>query len=170
MSISDLIPRKNNEANLGISRHRTENRLLDLRGQLDRLFDEFFDRSLDISPFAGDFSELGDFSPRMDLSETEKEITLSAELPGIDPEEINISLDGNTLSIRGEKHSEKEDKDKHYYRLERSYGSFQRSIPLPAEVDEAKIEATLKKGLLEVKMPKTQEAQQKKKRIPIKIS
>jgi HSP20 family protein len=167
MSISDLIPKKNNETHLAINRHRVENRLLDLRGQMDRLFEEFFDRPLDISPFAGDFSELGDFSPKMDLSETEKEITLSAELPGIEPEEIDISLDGSTLIIRGEKHAEKEDKDKHYYRLERSYGSFQRSIPLPAEVDESKIEATLKKGLLEVRMPKTKEAQERKKSIPI---
>lgn len=111
---------------------------------------------------------MGDFAPRLDISDTDKEISIAAELPGLEPEDIHISMDHNTLTISGEKRAGKEEKDKRFYRVERSYGSFQRSIPLPDEIDEDKIDATFKRGVLRVKLPKTQAAQKRSKRIAIK--
>ena len=170
MPITDLVPWKKNETSVPVRRRQEEDTLLDLRSQMNRLFDEFFERPFGLSPFFGESNLMGDFAPRLDISETDKEVTISAELPGMEPEDIHISLDRNTLTISGEKQAEKEEKDKRFYRVERSYGSFHRSIPLPNEVDENKIDATFKRGVLKVKLPKTRAAQEKSKRITIKTS
>ena len=168
MAITDLVPWKKNETRVPVRHSQDQDTFLDLRSQMNRLFDEFLEGPFGISPFSGESSFMRDFAPRLDISETDKEVTISAELPGLEPEDINISLEGNALTISGEKHAEKEEKGKRYYRLERSYGSFHRSIPLPEEVDEDKIDATFKRGVLKVKLPKTQAAQQKSKHITIK--
>lgn len=167
MTISDLIPWRKKDQDLA-ERQQAENRLLDLRSQIDRLFDDFYSGNFSLSSFLRDYEGMGDFSPRMDLEESEKEITISAELPGLKPEDVDISLENNTLTISGEKRVEKEDQGKRYYRVERSYGSFSRRIPLPAEVEEDRIDASLKDGLLKVTLPKSKEAQAKSRRIPIK--
>lgn len=135
---------------------------------MNRMFDEFFERPFGLSPFFGETTSMGGFAPRLDISETDKEITISAELPGLEPEDINISLARGALTIIGEKRAEKEEKGKRFYRVERSYGSFHRSIALPDEVEDNKIDATFKRGVLKVILPKTQTAQDKNKRISIK--
>lgn len=178
MAITDLIPWKKNEKSVPVRRVQEEDALLDLRSQMNRVFDSFIERPLaerpfgewspGLSPFLGDSTLLGGYFPQMDVSESDKEITISAELPGLEPEDINISVDRSTLSIRGEKRAEKEEKGKRFYRVERTYGSFHRSIPLPSEVDDNKIEAKFKRGVLKVKLPKTQAGQEKRKRIVIK--
>lgn len=168
MAITDLIPWKNNESSVPVRRRQEEDTLLDLRSQMNRLFDEFFEQPFGLSPFFGASPLMGDFAPRINISETEKDITISAELPGMEPEDINVSIDRSTLTISGEKRAEKEEKDKRYYRIERSFGSFRRSIPLPYEVDENKVDATFKRGVLKVKLPKTKAAQERSKRITIK--
>jgi HSP20 family protein len=104
------------------------------------------------------------------VSETDKEITISAELTGLEPEDIHITLDQNALTFRGEKKFEKEEKGQHFYQVERSYGSFHRLITLSSEVDENKIDATFKRGVLKVKLPKTKKSQEERKRITIKSS
>ncbi len=103
----------------------------------------------------------GTFSPDLDVSETDKAIEIRAELPGLDKKNIDISLDRNLLTVRGEKRQEKEEGDKRYHLIERSWGSFVRSIRLPAEVDEKKLEATFKDGVLKVVLPKTEESRKK---------
>jgi HSP20 family protein len=169
MAFKDIIPwRKGKEDDLTVDSGREENALLDMRDQMNRMFDEFFERPFGIRPFFSDTSFMSDFAPQLDVVETDKQVTVSAELPGLEPEDIHISLDHNNLTISGEKRAEKEDKDKRYYRVERSYGSFYRSIPLPEEVDEDKIDASYKRGVLKIKLPKTKQAQEKRKRIPIK--
>jgi HSP20 family protein len=145
-----------------------ENRLLDLRTEMDRLFDEFYGDEFSLGPLFKGIEGLGDFAPKMDIDETEKEITVSAELPGLKPEDVDISLDDNILTIQGEKKEEKEEKDKHSYHMERSFGSFARSVRLPSEVDTGKIDASLKDGLLKITLPKSQEAQEESRKIPIK--
>jgi len=167
MAITDLIPWKKNGTSVPVRRSQEEDTLLDLRSQMNRLFDEFFEQPFGLSPLFDEPTLMGDFAPRLDISETEKEISISAELPGLEPEDIDISLDRNVLTLSGEKHREKEEKGKHFYRVERSYGSFHRSIPLPSEVDENKIDASFKRGVLKVKLPKTPSAQAKSKRITI---
>ena len=122
-----------------------------LRREMDSVFDNFF-RGFEMEPFESRFSA---FSPKVDLTENDKEIKVSVELPGMDEKDIDISLNKDALTIRGEKKEEKEQKGKDYYRMERSYGTFSRTIALPAEVETDKIEASLKKGVLTVTLPRS---------------
>ena len=98
-------------------------------------------------------------TPAIDMSEDEKAYKISAELPGIDAKDIDVSVSGNTLVLKGEKRQEKEEKDKNYYFSERAYGSFQRAFELPASVDRDKISADFSKGVLTITLPKTADAQ-----------
>jgi len=167
MAFTSLIPWRKRETRIPVRREE-ENSLLDLRNQMNRMFDTFFERAFDLSPFFGDFSFTGDFMPQMDFSENDKEYNISVDLPGMEPEDVQISLERNALILSGEKRTEKEEKNKRYYRLERSYGSFRRVIPIPDEVEENKIDATFKNGVLKITLPKTAEAQRSTKRISIK--
>jgi HSP20 family protein len=139
-----------------------------LRRNLDRMFDEFLSDfgKFELSPFNSD--NLSMFKPSLDVSETDAEIKVSAELPGLDEKDIDVSLMHNVLTISGQKKAEKEDKGENYHRVERSYGSFKRSIALPSEVDADKVEAAFKNGVLTVHLPKTTETQTK--RIAVKTS
>jgi HSP20 family protein len=105
----------------------------------------------------------------VDITENEKEIKLSAELPGMDEKDIDVSLQNNTLTIKGEKKEEKEDKGKDCYKMERSYGSFSRSIPVPVEVETDKVEAKFNKGVLSITLPKTAKAVAETKKIAVKV-
>jgi HSP20 family protein len=102
--------------------------------------------------------------------EKEKEYEISAELPGIDENNVEIKLANNTLTIKGEKNEEKEDRQKDYYMSERRYGSFRRTFALPDGIDTDKIEANFVKGVLTVKLPKTTAAQQAEKKIAVKAA
>ena len=149
-----------------------------LRREIDRLFDEFhpFDWRLPTSRSAFGF-EMPKFSapdwtiaPAMDLVEKEKEYEISAELPGIDEKNVEIKVANNTLTIKGEKNEEKEEKQKDYYLSERRFGSFQRSFALPDGIDADAIEANFVKGVLTVKLPKTAAAQKAEKKIAVKAA
>lgn len=167
MAITDLIPWKRDKRDLSVQSEE-EDAILDFRNQMNRLFDAFFERPFHLSPYTGEAGFTKGFAPQLDVGETDKEINITAELPGMEPENIHISLDHHMLTISGEKRAEKEDKGKHYYRVERSYGNFQRSIALPEGVDEDKIDATFKRGVLKISLPKTAEYQKHSKRIQIK--
>jgi HSP20 family protein len=93
--------------------------------------------------------------PSVDVSESDKELIVRAELPGMDPKEIDISMSGNVLTIKGERKHEREEKKENFHLVERSSGSFSRSIQLPTEVKPEKIQATYKDGILSISMPKT---------------
>jgi HSP20 family protein len=108
--------------------------------------------------------------PYIDETEDEKAFHVSIELPGMDEKDVDITLSGRVLTIRGEKKQEEEQKEKDYYRRERTYGAFRRTIELPGEVDSSKIEASFKKGVLRVALPKTKEAQEKVKHISVKAA
>jgi len=166
MPITDLIPwKKRGEKTVPI-RHEREQPIRLLQRDFNRMFDEFF-RGFGLAPFRG-FGEQWDvFSPRVDVVERDKEIEVSVELPGMDENDINVTLSRDTLTVSGEKREEREDQGRNYYHVERSYGSFRRSILLPAEVNENRAEATFKKGVLTITLPRTAEAQARK-RIPIK--
>lgn len=146
-------------------RREDDNPFAVLRREMDLLFENFL-RGFDVMPFE---SRLGTFSPKVDVIENDKEIKISAELPGMDEKDIDVSLQKDVLTIRGEKKVEKEDKGKDYYRMERSYGSFSRSIPLPIEVETDKVEAKFKKGVLSIILPKTAKAATETKKIAVKV-
>ena len=136
--------------------------------EMNKLFDDFFG-GFDLSPWAPlERRAATAFNPRVDVSETGKEIKVSVELPGMDEKDIDVSLTRDTLTIKGEKKEEKEEKGEGYYRAERSYGSFTRSIPLPVEVDTDKVQAAFKKGVLDITLPKSAKAIQETKKIPVK--
>lgn len=132
-----------------------------LRREMNELLEGFF-------PSGGDAGRGGEFMPRVDVRETDGEVRVSAELPGIDEKEVEISVDGDVLTIKGEKKEEKEEKGEEYYRLERTYGAFRRSVTLPCPVDVDKATASAAKGVLTVVLPKAAAA--KKKTIAVKAS
>jgi len=108
--------------------------------------------------------------PAIDMSEDEKMYKISAELPGMEAKDVDVSVTGDMLVLKGEKRQEKEEKDKNYHFSERAYGSFQRAFELPASVDRGKIAADFSKGVLTIILPKTVEAQQPTKKIAVKAS
>lgn len=148
-----------------------------LRREIDRLFDELRPSdwrwptarsllSFEMPRLRGEWA----LTPVVDLAEKEKEYEVTAELPGIDEKNVEVKVANNTLTIKGEKKEEKEEKQKDYYLSERRYGSFQRSFALPEGVDSNKIEATFAKGVLTVRLPKTAEAQKAEKKIAVKAT
>jgi HSP20 family protein len=117
------------------------------------------------SSFFGDIAEpwpRGMLVPSLDVSETNGEVEARLDLPGIKPEEIDIQLSDNTLTVSGQRKEEKEEKGKTYHRMERRQGSFSRTVLLPCSVNEDKVSAQYKDGVLSIKMPKTEEAKARK--------
>lgn len=131
-----------------------------LKREMDELLERFFEPRGDL--FAG----MGDWRPQIDVSETKDAIVVKAEVPGIEPKEIAVTLEGDVLTIKGEKRQEQEEKDEKYYRVERSYGGFARSFRLPVAVDAGKVAAAFKNGVVTVTLPKSAAA--KGTTIPIK--
>lgn len=126
-----------------------------LRREMDTIFNRFFGEPM--------FSERGAaWMPSIDVSETENEIQIKAELPGLDAKDISVNVSGDRLSISGEKKQEEEKREENYFTRERYFGSFQRTMQLPAEVQSDKAEAEFKNGVLNVKIPKSAEKRAKK--------
>lgn len=140
--------------------------------QWNRMFDSFFGRAFGLSPFEGQEWGLGSqwrrFNPAVNVSENERELRVTAELPGMDPKDIELSVNRGTLTITGEKKEENEDKGDGYHRMERSYGSFRRMLSLPEDVDTDKIDAQFKYGVLTLVVPKLPEEKTGRKKIAIK--
>ncbi len=131
-----------------------------LRQEMERMFDRF------LEPRWDETQALGDWMPRLDLSETKDALVVKVETPGIEPKDVQVSLQEQLLTIKGEKQQEQEDKGERYHRVERSYGSFTRTVRLPVAVDASKVTAAFKHGLLTITLPKTPAA--KGTTIPIK--
>jgi HSP20 family protein len=151
MNLKSLIPvsRDRNAARSDVTVFDT------LQREIDRVFADF---TRGFPSFGGG----RDLMPSIDLTETDKEIEISAELPGLEEKDVQINLVDNVLTIKGEKKAEKEEKDKSYRLVERSYGAFSRSIELPAGVNPDAIKANISKGVLKVSVPKPAPAQTKK--------
>jgi HSP20 family protein len=131
-----------------------------LKSEMDRLFDRLAEMKWD------DLPALGEWRPSMDISETKDSLVAKVEVPGMEQKDIQISLQENLLTIKGEKKQEKEEKEETYFRMERTYGAFARTLPHPAPVETGKVTATFKNGILTVKLPKGAAA--KGTMIPIK--
>jgi len=135
--------------------------LSSLRQEMDRLWDRFVSES----PLARRIT--GEWWPTLDVSEAKDNFMIKAEVPGMDEKDVNVTISGDVLTIKGEKKKEEEEKDEHHHYVERYCGSFQRSFQLPANMKMDKIDATFDKGVLKITLPKTEEA--KKKEIEIKV-
>ena len=137
--------------------------------EMERMFDDFFGKRL--RPLWGErwwpTRTLDVSAPAVDLYEENDEIVAKVELPGLEKDDIEVNISNHLLTIKGEKKKEEEIKDADYYRSERSYGSFSRTVDLPKEVQVEKAQASFKNGVLEIRLPKTEEA--KKKEIKVKV-
>jgi len=129
------------------------------RRQMDRLFDDFWGERGLLSRFATAETV---FLPRVDVAENDREVVVTAELPGLAEKDVEVSLTRGRLMLSGQKKSEREEKDKSYHLVERSYGSFQRVVDLPAALQEDKAQASFKNGVLTVKVPKGAESKSRK--------
>jgi HSP20 family protein len=135
-----------------------DNFLEQMRTEMDDMFQRFF--GLPVESRSNGESNV--WAPRVDVSETDKAYLVKADLPGVDPKDVEINVRDGILTVRGEKKEQKEEKHKNFHRVERFVGQFFRSIPLPTGVDEESVQATTTKGVLTVTIPKKPEAQPKK--------
>ncbi|MFA6714614.1 MAG: Hsp20/alpha crystallin family protein [Victivallaceae bacterium] len=161
--IKDLLPwHKKNSFPVEV---RKDNDVIgEFQKQMNKLFANFFDDESFLFPSLGSQSS---FVPRFEISESDKGIDITAELPGVEEKDIDVSIDGNVLNIKGEKRVE-HDEDNETCRIsERSYGSFQRSFSLPDGLDVEKIDAKFKNGILKMFLPKTEESRKNVKKIKI---
>jgi HSP20 family protein len=163
MTMRDVIP-WNRGRDMAVRRGK-DNPFLTLHREMNRLFDDVF-RGFDLSPFGSDrfFDRIAGNWPRVEVSETDKEIEVTAELPGLDERDVRVELANGVLAIAGEKKTEIEDKERLF--SERHYGRFERRIPVE-DVDEDRVSAVFKNGALTVTLPKIAPAQSKVKRITI---
>ena len=137
--------------------------LVGYQDEMNRLFSDFLSHSSERSE---EDSVL--WNPSVDISETDADITVTAECPGLTKDDVKISLQDNVLTLKGEKKVEKEEKKKNYHRLERTFGQFQRSFVLPTTVQSAKVNASFKDGVLTITLPKVEEAKPKEIAISVK--
>ncbi|WP_423065185.1 Hsp20/alpha crystallin family protein [Devosia sp. CN2-171] len=170
MNVRDLIPWARNTSSVPTNyRNETlrneQNPFLQLHREMNRLFDDAF-RGFDTQ-----LSSLGNLTPwnanwpGIEISETDKELRVTAEIPGVDEKNVEVLLEDDVLILRGEKHSETEDRERQF--SERYYGTFERRLPLGVEVEENKVSANFKNGVLTVLLPKSTMAQSRTKRIAI---
>ena len=164
MAIRDLLPWQNRGRELSTPRGEEVNPFLTLHREMNRLFDDVF-RGFDLAPFG--MNRLADRAigwPHIEVTGTDKEVKITAELPGLDEKDVEVELANGVLAIRGEKKTETEDKDRLF--SERYYGRFERRIPVD-DVNQDQVTASFSNGVLTVRLPKSPDAQQKVKRISI---
>ncbi len=162
MSGSSLLPQFGRDPTAG------KNSFDRLQKEVSRVFDSF-SRGFPLAEMTkGERLSFGGFAPRVDVTESDDQLMVEAELPGVPEDAIEISLRGNVLCIKGEKKSESEDTNKDYHVLERSYGMFERMISLPFDPSDAEPDATFRDGVLHITIAKPPEATAKTRRIRIK--
>jgi HSP20 family protein len=162
MNLQSIIPWKKEERSLARGRGDSDP-FAQLQRRMNSVFEDFFGRSS--SDLWGDAA--GEFLPRVAVSETGKEVRITAELPGLDEQDVEVTVTNNMLTIKGEKKVEKEEEEGDYYHSERSYGYFDRTIALPQGIDADNAKAKFKKGVLKVMIPKKPEAQSSRRKIEL---
>jgi HSP20 family protein len=155
------------EVTMAIVRWEPFRDLVSIQDRMNRIFDEAF-RGSGRAAGEEDWALGGTWAPAVDIYEHEGNLVLKAELPGIDPKDVDVRVENNVLTLYGERKFESEVKREQYHRVERAYGTFSRSFTLPNVVDTEKIKAEFKDGLLRVTLPKREEA--KPKQISIAVS
>lgn len=164
LTMRDLIPWSRGR---DVATGRTsEHPLLSFQREMDRLFEDLW-RGFDVPALGRGERVRTIIAPRIELKENENEVVVAAELPGLQEKDVEVTLTDNVLSIRGEKKSEKTDKDGEYTYSERSYGAFERRIPIDAEVVGDQVSAKFADGVLTVTLPKNPNAKGHSRRIPI---
>ena len=166
MAITDRIPLR--KTNGGLATRRTQ---MDPFSQLHREIDRVFSDFMTDWPWTGRMNlmdrRMGNFVPDVDITETDKEFRVTAELPGMDEKDLEVTYLQGGLTIKGEKREEHEQEGRDFYHSERQFGAFERTIPLPSDINPDKARASFKRGVLSISLPKTEEARSTRKPIPI---
>lgn len=171
--VRDIMPwrrRKSGDGKLVRSRQEDEHPFAALQREMNQLFDEFFGdwgTGLDWPRWSGLRAHADQGALSVDVVEDEQEVRVTADVPGMDEKDIDVELSDNLLTIKGEKQQERDEKKRNYHLVERTYGAFQRSIPLPGGLLEDKAKARFKNGVLTVTIPKSAESKSQRKQIPI---
>jgi len=166
MVLRDIMPFKKPGQTIHVRANAADYPLQGLQNRMNRLFEDFFG-DWGLEPF-GVLGQLErDYLPAIDVAQTDKEVTVTAELAGMDQKDIELTLDKDILTLRGEKKQQNEHKDAKCFHRECSYGSFARSIQLPATVEQDKVKAEFKKGILTIHLPKAEAETPKAKKIDI---
>lgn len=166
MSIRDLVPQRRKSGEL--ARRRPEPGTLDaFHREIDRLFADVFEDFGLPSPWKRGDSVWESGWPAVNVAESEKEIVVTAELPGVDEKDVTLEIEGDVLTIRGQTEQEHEEKGRHWTRVERTSGSFHRAVELPAEVLEDGAKAAFKRGVLTITLPKAEPAKRTRKVIAV---
>lgn len=164
MEFNDLVPFRKQR------RHATRGSTLSpierMHEEMDRLFDDFLPHLAKGGNVGAQFGSIAS----VDLSEADDNLELTMDLPGLEDDEIDVTLRNGALTVSGERKDEREEKRKNFYRSERAYGSFSRTIALPCEVDEDAVDAKFEKGVLTVRLPKSQKAKELERKISIKTA
>jgi len=159
----DIMPWRRKKGGLSFPRG-DQSPFVELHQRMNDLFDDFFGGfDVGVNRLESRFMT----APSIDVSETDDDVRVTADLPGMDEKDVQVILENDILTIKGEKKREHEEKKQSYHMVERSYGQFQREISLPAGMDREKIKATFKKGVLKVILPKTPESKSAQKRITV---
>lgn len=140
-----------------------------LQDEMDRMFNSYF-RGWNLPRLGFESAPDGSLLANLDVSETPEAVQIVADVPGMKEKDIDITLNDSSLTIKGKRESESEEKKKNFHRIERSYGEFTRRVALPAEVDPAHVDAKLKDGVLTITLQKTAKAMETEKKIPIKAA
>ncbi len=164
VDFKSLVPWRNNKSQLPATREDFFDPFVTLRREMDRMFDDFFGGTALRPALAG----WQGTAPAVDIDETDKELVVTAELPGVTDKDVEVSLAGDILTIRGEKKAEHEQKNGDSYYAERRFGSFSRSLRLPFEVRDDKVDARFKDGVLTIHLPKPEDLQKSVRKIEVK--
>ena len=164
VDFKSLVPWRSDTPQVPATREDFFDPFVTLRREMDRMFDDFFGGgSLRLAPAGWQGT-----TPVVDVDETDKELIVTAELPGVSDKDVEVSLVGDILTIKGEKKAEHEEKDGNATYMERRFGSFSRSLRLPFEVKDEKVDAKFKDGVLTIRLPKPAEMQRSVRRIEVK--
>jgi HSP20 family protein len=164
VDFKSLVPWRNNKSQVPATREDFFDPFVTFRREMDRMFDDFFGGSALRPAHAGGQA----ITPAVDIDETDKDMIVTAELPGVSDKDVEVSLVGDILTIKGEKKAEHEQKNGDSYYMERRFGSFSRSLRLPFEVKDENVDAKFKDGVLTIHFPKPAELQRSVRRIEVK--
>lgn len=162
VDLKALVPWRNNKPQMPATGEDFFDPFVTFRREMDRMFDDFFGGG-----FLGAHGKQG-VTPAVDIDETEKEVVVTAELPGVSDKDVEVTLAGDILTIRGDKKAEHEEKNGDSYYVERRFGSFSRSLRLPFDVSDEKVDAKFKDGVLTIHVPKPAELQKSVRKIEVK--
>ncbi len=167
MAIRDLMPRRRRTE---LARRTEGDLFADFRREMDRLFEDFIGALEWPVTDASGGPGFPTRWPRLNVAEADKEIVVTAELPGVNERDVNVELDGDRLTLKGEIWDEREERDRRWSRIERTSGRFQRTVHLPAEVRPDKAKADYKRGVLTITLPKAEASSARLKAIPIQTA